>query len=366
MAEINEMIINFGPQHPSTHGVLRVIVKLDGEIVKEAEPIMGYLHRAQEKIAENRNYMQFLPLTDRLDYVAAMINNHAYSLAVEELIGVEVPRRAEFIRVIMDEFQRFASHCLWLAAFGLDIGAITPLFYSFREREYVMDLFESVCGARLTYSYIVPGGVRYDLPDDFVKNAKKVIELIKPKIGEYEDLLEEGGVFLMRTKGVGVIKPEDAINLGITGPILRGCGVEADLRKTEPYSVYDEIDFKVQTWGDCDVFSSYKVRMNEMRESMNILEQALDMLPEEGETLAKLPRILKPPAGEAFGRVESPRGELGFYIVSDGTERPYRVRIRSPVFMNISAIPFLVKDTLIADFVAIMGAIDVVMGEADK
>ena len=366
MSENNEMIINFGPQHPSTHGVLRVIVKLDGEIVREAEPIMGYLHRAQEKIAENRTYLQYLPLTDRLDYVSSMINNHAYSLAIEELLGIEVPRRAEFIRVIMDEFQRFASHCLWMAAFGLDIGAITPLFYSFREREYVMDLFESVCGARLTYSYIVPGGVRYDLPDDFVKNAKKAIELIKPKIDEYEDLLEGGGVFLMRTQGIGVIKPEDAINLGITGPILRGCGVETDLRKTEPYSVYDEIDFKIHTENTCDVFSTYKVRINEMRESMNILEQALDMLPEKGEITANLPRILKPPAGEAYGTVESPRGVLGFYVVSDGSEKPYRVRIQSPTFINISAIPFLVKDKLIADFVAIMGTIDVVMGEADK
>ncbi len=366
MTETNEMIINFGPQHPSTHGVLRVKVKLDGEIVREAVPIMGYLHRAQEKIAENRTYMQYLPLTDRLDYVASMTNNHAYSLAVEELLGVEVPQRAEFIRVIMDEFQRIASHCLWIAAFGMDLGAITPLSYAFRDREYIMDLFESVCGARLTYSYIIPGGVRYDLPNGFVKNARKIIELVRPKIAEYEDLLEEGGVFLMRTKGIGVLKPEDAIRHGITGPILRGCGVDADLRKTEPYSVYNEIDFKVQTEKNCDVFSSYKVRMNEMRESLNILDQALDMLPENGTIRAKLPRILKPPAGEAYGRVESPRGELGFYIVSDGSERPYRLRVRSPIFINISALPFMVKDTIIADFIAIMGAIDVVMGEADK
>ncbi|MFQ6136973.1 MAG: NADH-quinone oxidoreductase subunit D [Candidatus Hydrothermarchaeales archaeon] len=366
MSEVSEMILNFGPQHPSTHGVLRIKVKLDGEIVREAVPILGYLHRAQEKIAENRTYMEYLPLTDRLDYVSSMTGNHAYSLAVEELLDVEVPRRADFIRVIVSEFQRIASHCLWLSAFGLDIGAITPLFYAFREREYIMDLFEAVCGARLTYSYIVPGGVRYDLPENFIESARKIIKLIRPKIDEYEDLLAEAGVFLMRTKGVGVIKPEDAINLGITGPILRGCGVEADLRKMEPYSVYDEIDFEVQTWDGCDVFSTYKVRMNEMRESLNIIEQALDMLPKNGKIKAKLPRILKPPAGDAYGRVESPRGELGFYVVSDGTERPYRVRIRSPAFINISAIPFMVKDTIIADFIAILGVIDVVMGEADK
>jgi NADH-quinone oxidoreductase subunit D len=365
MIKTEELQINMGPQHPSTHGVLRMILTLDGEVVIDAKPDIGYLHRGIEKLAEKRNYMQFVALTDRTDYLSAMLNNAVYAMAVEKVAGIEVPERAEFIRVIMMELNRIASHLVFVAAFAIDLGASTPFLYAFREREDIVDLFEMTCGARLTYSYIRPGGVMRDLPAGFDQKARAFIKKMPARLKEIDDLFTTNEITLVRTRGVGIISPEDAIDYALSGPGLRGSGVPFDVRKDDPYSVYDRLQFDVVTQPTCDTLGRYLIRLGEIRESLKIVEQTLDMLP-QGEYTAKLPRVFKPPAGEAFARVESSRGDLGVYLVSDGSASPYRLHWRAPSFINLAAIGHMVKGWKIADVVAILGSLDIVLGEVDR
>jgi NADH-quinone oxidoreductase subunit D len=362
----NEMILNMGPQHPSTHGVCRLLLKVDGEKAVKIEPVIGYLHRGVEKIAENREYFQFIPHTDRMDYVAALPHNLAYAMAVEELMGIEVPERAEYIRVIMQELQRLASHLLFVATFGADLGAWTVLMYGFRERERVLDLIEMASGARLTPSYIWIGGVRRDISKAFVERCRETMKILPKYFEDYERYFYKNEIFLKRCEGVGILNAKDAINLGVTGPILRASGVPYDIRRIDPYSIYDRFDFEIITEKEGDTLARFKVRMNEMKESIKIVNQALDGLP-EGEFRAKVPKILKPPAGEVYSRVESPRGELGYYLVSDGASKgPYRLKIRSPAFCNLSAFSYFGEGDIIPDVIANFASIDIVMGEVDR
>ena len=361
-----EIIVNMGPQHPSTHGVLRLLLTLDGEKVVDCEVIVGYLHRGVEKLAENRDYKQNILLTDRLDYLASMSNNLAYVQAVEKLMDVKVPERAEYIRIIVTELQRIASHLVWLGTHAMDIGAVTVFLYCFREREDILNLFEMLCGARLTYNYMRIGGVSCDFPDDFAKNAYTFAEKLPKLIDEYEVLLTKNRIWLDRTVGVGIISGEDGIDLGLSGPNIRGSGVEWDVRKAEPYSIYDRFNFKIPVGETGDTYDRYLVRMEEMRQSNNIVKQALEQLP-EGEIMAKVPRIIKPPKGEVYHSIEAPKGELGFYIVSDGTSTsPYRMKIRPPSFVNLESFNKMVKGQLVADAIAIIGTLDIVLGEVDR
>ncbi|MEE9474787.1 MAG: NADH-quinone oxidoreductase subunit D [Candidatus Hydrothermarchaeaceae archaeon] len=362
----SEMILNLGPQHPSTHGVCRLVLKTDGEKVLKIDPVIGYLHRGIEKLGENRSYVQFLPLPARLDYVAAMSNDMAYVMAIEDLMDVEVPERAEYIRVIMLELQRLASHLLFVGTFGADLGAWTVLMYGFRERERILDLLEMVCGGRLFYTYIWPGGVRYDLPDGFVEKCRKTMKDLPEYFEDYQKYFYGNEIFLKRCEGVGVLKAEDAINWGVTGPILRACGVPYDVRKDDPYSVYEQLDFKVITEEGGDALARFNVRLREIYESINIINQALDKLP-EGDFRAKVSKTIKPPAGPAYSRVEAPRGELSFYLLSDGeSKNPYRVKIRSPSFCNLSAFPSFAEGDFIPDLIANFASIDIVLGCVDR
>ncbi len=360
------MVVNIGPQHPSTHGVLRMVVEVEGERVIKIIPVIGYLHRGIEKIFENRTYIQGIPLTDRLDYLSSMANNMAYCRTVEELLDVKVPERAEYIRVIILELQRIASHLCSIGFYGNDVGVtFTAMMYTFRERERILDLFESLCGARLTYNYVRIGGVSQDLPQGFEERAKETLDVIEKQVDEYEDFFSDNEIFLRRTQGVGVLSAKDAVNLGATGPVLRGSGVKTDTRVTDPYTIYDRFDWEVITGKDGDCFSRYYVWLNEIRQSIGIVRQALKDLP-EGEIKAKLPKVLKPKPGEAYGRIESPRGELAFHIISDGSTNPYRVKIRSPAFCNLSLLPHVAEGWLIADLIAILGSLDPVFGEVDR
>lgn len=354
-----------GPQHPSTHGVLRMILTLDGEVVTDARPDIGYLHRGIEKLAENRTYTQFIPLTDRTDYLSSMLNNAVYAMAVEKLMEIEVPERAEFIRVIMMELNRIASHLVFVGAFSLDLGATTPFLYAFREREDILDLFEMACGARLTYSYIRPGGVMRDLPEGFDAKARAFLKKMPSRMDEIDNLFSKNEIVIIRSRGVGIISAEDAIDYGMSGPNLRGSGVPFDVRKDEPYSVYDRISFQVVTQPAGDCLARYLMRTGEIRESLKIVEQALDMLP-EGEYTAKVPRVLKPPAGEVMSRLESSRGDLGVYLVSDGSANPYRLHWRPPSFINLAAVGQMLRGWKVADAVAILGSLDIVLGEVDR
>ncbi len=360
-----EYYLNMGPQHPSTHGVLRLVLRLDGEVVLDARPDIGYLHRGIEKIAENRTYTQFIPFVDRLDYVSAMPGEQGYCMAVEKLLGVQVPPRAEYLRVIVAELNRIASHIVWFGPFAMDLGAITPFLYAFREREIIIDLLESISGQRLTYNYMKIGGVRFDAPEGFIAKAKEFCSYFKPKINEYENLLTENVIFLNRTKNIGILTKEMAIDYGCTGPVLRGSGVQYDVRKDCPYGVYSEIDFDIPTGKNGDSWDRYKVRIEEMRQSTRIIEQALDKLP-EGPVMADVPRVIKPPVGEVYSRVESSRGDLGFFISSDGSANPYRLKIRAPSFSNLSVLPELVRGLRVADVVAVLGSIDIVLGDVDR
>ena len=365
MIRTEEIQLNMGPQHPSTHGVLRMILTLDGEVVVDGKPDIGYLHRGVEKLAENRTYVQFVTLTDRTDYLSAMINNQVYAMAVEKLMGIEVPERAEFIRVIMMELNRIASHLVFVGAFALDLGATTPFLYAFREREDIMDLFEMTCGARLTYSYIRAGGVMCDLPAGFDTKARAFLKKMPSRLAEIDDLFTKNEIVIVRARGVGVLSAEDAIDYAASGPVLRASGVPFDVRKAHPYSVYERLDFDIVTQPAGDCLARYLVRTGEIRESMKIVEQALDMLP-EGEYTAKVPRVLKPPAGEVFTRVESSRGDLGVYLISDGSTNPYRLHWRPPSFINLAAVSDMVKGWKVADVVAILGSLDIVLGEVDR
>lgn len=362
---MEEMLVNMGPQHPSTHGVLRLLLKVDGEVVVKAVPYIGYLHRCFEKISENRTYPQILPYTDRLDYLASMTNNFGYVLTVERLMGVTVPERAEYIRIIAAELQRIASHLVWVGTFGLDLGNFTIFIYCFRERERILDLFEMICGARLTYSYYRIGGVADDIPAGFIEKTKDFCKYFKGVLSEYDKILTYNKIFQDRLKGIGILAKEDAIDYAASGPVLRGSGIKWDIRKNDPYSIYDRFEFDIPVGETGDCWDRYMVRMEEMRQSTRIIEQALDGIP-AGEVMAKVPRVIKPPAGEIYSRIEAPRGELGFYLVSDGSTKPYRLKVRAPSFVNLSAFPIMIPGWKIADVVAILGSVDIVLGEVDR
>tara|TARA_B100000949_G_C14281161_1_gene451896 strand:+ start:348 stop:1481 length:1134 start_codon:yes stop_codon:yes gene_type:complete len=361
-----ELVLNMGPQHPSTHGVLRVVLKLDGERVVDADCVIGYIHRGVEKLCENRDWTQIILLTDRMDYVAAATNNLGYVEAVEKLMQVEVPRRALYLRTVLAELQRIASHCLWLGTHAMDIGAMTVLLYAFREREFVLDLFEEFCGARLTYNSMRVGGLPLDIPPGWDDKVLSFCDLMEGKLNEYETLLTNNRIWLQRTRNVGVISGEEATSLGLCGPPLRGSGVSRDLRKDEPNAAYSEFDFDVPLGTHGDTYDRYLIRMDEFRESIRIIRQAVEGLP-EGPVMGKVPRLLKPPAGETYHAIESPKGELGYFLVSDGkSTNPYRFRVRPPSFCNLQGLKRLVKGHLVADVVALIGTIDIVLGEVDR
>jgi NADH-quinone oxidoreductase subunit D len=361
----NELIINMGPQHPATHGVLRVILKLDGEKVLGTECVIGYLHRGVEKIGENRTYAMFNPYVDRMDYVAAVSNGLGYCLAVEKLLNVEAPPRANYVRVILTELNRISSHLLWLGTHALDIGAMTPLFYTFRDREEVLKIFEKYCGARLTTHAFRIGGLQYETYAGFEKEVKNFLAVLPQKIDEYEALLSGNRIWIERTKKVGVISGKDCIALGVTGPVLRASGVKWDLRKAQPYSGYSDFDFEIPTGENGDTYDRYIVRLQEMRQSLRIIEQAVNGIP-EGAIMAKVPKVIKPPVGEIYQSIEAPKGELGYFIVSDGSTQPYRLRVRPPSFVNLQAFDSMVRGMLVADVVAVIGTIDIVLGEVDR
>ena len=361
----NELILNMGPQHPSTHGVLRVILKLDGEKVLGTDCVIGYLHRGVEKIAENRTYVQFNPYVDRMDYVAAVSNGLGYCEAVEKLLGVEAPERARYIRVILTELNRLASHQVWLGTHALDIGALTPLFYCFRDREEILKIFEKYCGARLTTHAFRIGGCQYEIYEGFEKEVLDYCDFVLPKIDEYEELLTTNRIWVERTKGVGVLSGAECIELGATGPVLRGSGVKWDLRKAQPYAAYSKFEFDIPIGKNGDTYDRYLVRIEEMRQSVRILRQAASSIP-EGPITAKVPKVLRPPAGEIYHSIEAPKGELGYFIVSDGSTQPYRVRVRPPSFVNLQALDKMVRGWLVADVVAVIGTLDIVLGEVDR
>lgn len=365
-----EMVLNMGPQHPSTHGVLRLELTLEGEIVTKVVPHIGYLHRCFEKHCEAMTYQQVVPYTDRMDYLAAMGNELGYAIAVEKLLNIQVPERVEYIRVIMAELQRIASHLVAIGTYGADIGAFTPFLYCFRDREKILHLFEITCGARLLYNYIWPGGLSHDLHPDFVRLAREFIKEFKPNLVELNNLLTYNRIFIDRTANVGILPLETAINYGITGPMLRGSGMRWDLRKDDPYSVYHKFDFeipvgegKMGTVGDS--WDRYFVRVREMEESLKIIEQALDQLP-EGDVTSAIPKRIKPPVGQVYTRVENPRGELGYFLISDGSTSPFRVKVRAPSFVNLQIMDELCRGHMVADVVAILGSVDIVLGEVDR
>ncbi|MFH1011151.1 MAG: NADH-quinone oxidoreductase subunit D [bacterium] len=369
--EGDHMILNMGPQHPSTHGVLRLELLTDGEVCVKVTPHIGYLHRCFEKIAESVPYNQVIPYTDRLDYLASMNNNLGFALAVEKLIGIEVNERVKTIRVIMAELNRIASHLVAFGTYALDLGAFTPFLYAFRERERIIDLFEEVCGARLLYNYIWIGGLSHDLPDGWAEKCRDFCDYFLPKIDEYNNLFSFNQIFIDRTAEVGIMNAQQAIAYGATGPNLRGAGITWDLRKTEPYSGYEDYDFDICIGsgekgivGDC--WDRYMVRIREMEQSVRIIRQALDRLP-EGNVQEAIPKSFKKiPEGEVYMRTEAPRGELGYYVISDGSQIPYRVKCRSNCFTSLSAVPEIGVGAMIADIVAIIGSIDIVLGEVDR
>ncbi|MBW2146429.1 MAG: NADH dehydrogenase (quinone) subunit D [Deltaproteobacteria bacterium] len=390
MAETEFMSLNVGPHHPSTHGVLRIVCELDGEYVRKATLHIGYLHSGFEKLCEHKTYHQIITITDRIDYMAAMMNNFAYVLAVEKLLDIEVPKRGQYIRVIMAEMSRIASHLFWLGAHGHDLGAFTPFFYAIREREDLFDLFEMATGGRLTPSYFRVGGLAADLPDGFVEKALEFTKIFPSRVDEYEGLLTKNIIYMERTKGVGIIPVDDLISWGVTGPILRASGVAHDLRKIQPYSSYREFDFDIPTGTNGDVWDRYQVRIKEMHQSNRIVRQALENLP-SGPINADAPQVkipskaatleniealihhflitaegFRPPVGEVYHAIESPRGELGFYIVSNGENRPYRCRIRPPTFVNLEPVAQMVEGRLLADLVSVLSSIDIVLAEVDR
>jgi NADH-quinone oxidoreductase subunit D len=386
----NEMILNMGPQHPATHGVLRVLLRLDGETIMAAVPELGYLHRGYEKMAENMSFMEFIPHTDRLDYTATMCNNVGYVLAVEKLMGIEAPKRAQYIRMLMSELSRIAGHLIAIGSFAMDVGALTILLWAFREREKIQEFYDMVAGARFTTSYTRIGGVAADVNDQAVALIKTFIENFDTAVDEFEKMLNTNRIFVDRLEGIGCLSKEQAISLGVTGPTLRGSGVEYDVRRANPYLFYNEIDFKVPVYTEGDCLARYFVRIDELRESAKIIKQVLEKMP-SGEVRANVPKIvlpykteiyskmeelihdfmivnfgINPPAGDIYSAVENPKGELGFYIVSNGKGSPWKLKIRSPSFCNLQSLPVMVKGAMVSDIVAIIGSIDPVMGEADK
>lgn len=390
MTEARTMTINMGPQHPSTHGVLRLVLELDGEIVVKCTPHIGYLHTGMEKIAESKRYQQVIPITDRMDYLAPLSNNLAYVLAVEKLLGIEVPSRAKAIRVMLTELTRIGSHLVWLGTHAIDIGAMSVFLYAFREREQILDMYEQVAGARMMSSYFRVGGLFADLPEGFEKTARAFVTSFPDRLAEYEDLLTDNPIWIQRTKGIGVIKPEDAVDLGLSGPGLRACGVPWDIRKSNPYSGYEQYAFEISRGTHGDVYDRYLCRIFEMRQSVAIVRQSLERLP-DGPIVIQDPKLTPPPkpmvkksmealihhfllwsegfrvpAGEVYQSIESPKGEFGVYLVSDGSNKPYRVHFRTPSFVNLQSLARMVEGRLVADLVAIIGSIDIVLGEVDR
>ena len=386
----SDMVLNMGPQHPATHGVLRLLIRLDGETIVSAIPELGYLHRGYEKIAENCTYHEFIPHTDRLDYLSPLANNVAYVLAVEKLAGIEVPRRAQFIRVICAELARLASHLVWLGTQAMDVGAVTVLLWGFREREKIQDIQDILTGVRFTTSFTRVGGLAQDMTDEVAKMIKDFLDQISDRLEECNKLLVKNRIFLERCEGVGYMSRENALKYGLTGPILRASGVAHDLRRDEPYLIYPELDFEVPVYNDGDTLARYYVRMREMGESVKILRQCLDriprgpiksgdakrVLPQKEQTYSRMEELIhdfmivnfgiNPPIGEVYQAIEASKGELGFYIVSQGEGCPWRLKIRSPSFVNIQALPHMLKGGMISDVVAVIGSLDPVMGEADK
>jgi NADH:ubiquinone oxidoreductase subunit D len=361
------LTINMGPQHPSTHGVFRMILTLDGETVVACRPVMGYLHRSVEKLAETRTWLQDIIFTDRLDYLAPMTTNLPYAMAIEKLAGIEVPERAEYIRVIMCELQRFASHCMAIGTFASDAGAFfTPLLYTLRERERILDIYDEACGARLTVSYIRYGGVARDLTEQAVAMIRSFVDDIDRNVDEFESMMTENEIFKARTQGIGILPRETAIAYSMSGPMLRASGVQYDVRRADPYSVYDRFDFDVPFRENGDCYDRYMVRVAEMRQTKRILEQALRDLPPTGPVMGKIPKVFRPAKGWSYARTESPKGEIGFYLVSDGKTEPYRFHIRAPSFINLGVLSNLVLGHKVADAVVILGSIDIVMGEVDR
>jgi NADH-quinone oxidoreductase subunit D len=365
VAADGDFTINVGPQHPATHGVLHLVITLNGETIKKVEPHLGYIHRSIEKMCESLSYRQFTYVTSRMDYLSAHINNHACAMTVEKGLQVEVPPRAQVIRVLMDELTRIASHELWWGAMAMDVGAFTPFFHAFRERESINDIMEETCGARLTMNYMVPGGVMQDIHPNFQKRVKAFIQQYKSKVHEYDEMVTGNIIFQNRMKGVGIISAEDAISYGCTGPVARGSGVSCDIRKLYPYEVYDKVEFDevLETAGDS--FARYLVRVREMNQSIRIIEQLIDNIP-EGEFQAKTKAVLKLPKGEFYTRVETARGELGVYIVSEGGTTPYRLKFRSPGFSNLSILDHMIRGGKIGDLIAAMGTLDLVIPDIDR
>lgn len=360
-----DMVINVGPQHPATHGVLHLVITLNGETIKKIEPHLGYIHRSIEKMCESLTYRQFIYVTSRMDYLSAHINNHACALCVEKGLQVEIPSRAQVIRVLMDELTRIASHELWWGAMAMDLGAFTPFFHAFRERESINDIMEETCGARLTMNYMVPGGIMHDIHPNFQKRVKDFLVQYKKKIHEYDELVTGNIIFQNRMKNVGYLSPEDAISWGCTGPTARGSGVSSDIRKLYPYEIYDKLQFDevLETGGDS--FARYMVRIREMQQSIRIVEQLIDNIP-EGDFQAKTKAVLKLPKGEFYTRVETARGELGVYIISEGGTTPYRIKFRSPGFSNLSVLDHIARGSKIGDLVAMMGTLDLVIPDIDR
>lgn len=369
--ESDRMRLNVGPQHPSTHGVLRLEVELDGEVVTNVIPHIGYLHRCFEKYAENMNYQQVIPYIDRMDYISSMNNEFPYVLAVEKLMGIKVPERVEYIRVIMAELNRIANHQIAIATFGLDAGAFTPFLYLFRDREYILWIFEKASGARLLFNYFQVGGLANDVYPTFKEDVLNIVKQVRKTNEEIEKLLIYNKIFIDRTANVGVLPADVAINYGCSGPMLRGSGVPFDLRKAEPYSIYDRFDFEIPvgkgevgTVGDC--WDRNIVRMREIEQSCRIIEQAIEQMPNSGDVRSAIPKKIRPPKGEIYFRCENPKGELGFYIISDGKDKPYRVKGRAPSFVNLSVLPEISRGYLFADLIVILGSIDIVLGEIDR
>lgn len=384
------MVVNMGPQHPSTHGVLRLVLELEGEIVRSVKPVIGYLHTGMEKECEDNSWRQAVTIVTRMDYLAPLHNELAYSLAVERLLGIEVPLRGQAIRILMTELNRISSHLVWLATQGMDMGAISMMLYGFRERELIVDFFEMTTGLRMNHNYIIPGGVWQDLPDGWQRPVEDFLEIFPKRMTEYEELLTDNPIWRQRTQGVGLISKQEALALGVSGPVLRATGVAWDIRKAFPYSGIENYEFDVPTATDGDVFARYKVRLEEMRQSLWIVRQVIDSLP-AGHFKNMDPKITPPPRkeltrsmeavihhfklvtqgytvppGETYVAVESPRGELGYYVVSDGGVRPYRVRVRDPSFVNLQALPEMMRDTLVADTVASIASVDPIMGGVDR
>lgn len=365
MIRTEEVLLNVGPQHPSTHGVFRIIVKIDGEVIKEAIPVMGYLHRGTEKLAENLSYTQIIPYTDRMDYVSAMTNNYVLVHTVEKMMQLEIPEKAEFLRLIAMELQRIASHLVWWGTYLLDIGAMSPFLFAFRDREIIIDLFNELCGARLTYNYMRVGGVKWDAPDGWIEKVKDFVPYMRKKLDEYENLVSGNEIFLNRIRGIGKYDEKTAIAYGLSGSNLRCTGANWDLRKNRPYSIYNRFEFDVPVGKNGDCYDRYLVRFEEIKQSLRILEQAVEQYPVEGQIMGKVPRVIRPAEGEAYGSIESPRGEIGCYIISRGKQEPYRLKFRRPSFVNLQILPQLLIGESMTNLVTILGGVDIVVGEVD-